>query len=54
VYRTPGAWGCSVCRVKPDATAEPEIVARLTARDHVCVVNTNPTNCVDAALRWLR
>jgi len=76
-----------LCLVKPDATAEPEIVARLTAKDWACVVigggirkhdgavelferviylvlqhapgaaiafNTNPTNSVDAALRWLR
>lgn len=76
-----------LCLVKPDATAEPEIVARLTTRDYACVVigggirkpdetvelleraihlvrqhapraaiafNTNPTNSVDAALRWLR
>jgi hypothetical protein len=76
-----------LCLVKPDATAEPEIVARLTAKQYACVVigggirkhdpavelfervihlvrqhapgaaiafNTNPTNSVDAALRWLR
>jgi hypothetical protein len=76
-----------MCLIKPDATAEPEIVARLTTRDYACVVigggirkpdetvellervihvvrhhapgaaiafNTNPTNSVDAALRWLR
>jgi hypothetical protein len=76
-----------LCLVQPDATAEPEIVARLTARDYACVVigggirkpddtvellervihlvhqhapgaaiafNTNPTNSVEAALRWLR
>ncbi|HEX8109068.1 MAG TPA: hypothetical protein VF516_15150 [Kofleriaceae bacterium] len=76
-----------LCLVQPDATAEPEIVARLTARDWACVVigggirkhdpvielfervihlvrqhapgaaiafNTNPTDCLDAALRWLR
>jgi uncharacterized protein (UPF0264 family) len=27
-----------MCLVKPDATAEPEIVARLTTRDYACVV----------------
>jgi hypothetical protein len=76
-----------LCLVQPDATAEPQIVARLTAREWACVViggglrkhdpavemfervihlvrqhapstpiafNTNPTNSVDAALRWLR
>lgn len=76
-----------LCLVQPDATAEPEIVARLTAREWACVVigggirkhdpavelfervihlvrqhapgaaiafNTNPTDCVDAARRWLR
>jgi hypothetical protein len=76
-----------LCLVQPDATAEPEIVARLTAKDYAVVVigggirkhdpavelfervihlvrqhapgaaiafNTNPTDCLDAALRWLR
>ena len=75
-----------LCLVQPDATAEPQIVARLTAREWACVVigggirkhdpavelfervihlvrqhapgaaiafNTNPTDCLDAALRWL-
>jgi len=27
-----------MCLVKPDATAEPEIVARLTAREYACIV----------------
>lgn len=73
--------------VQPDATAEAQIVARLTAREWACVVigggirkhdpavelferviqlvrqhapstpiafNTNPTDSVDAAKRWLR
>lgn len=76
-----------LCLVQPDATAEPEIVARLTAKDYAVVVigggirkhdpvvalfervihlvrqhapgaaiafNTNPIDCLDAALRWLR
>lgn len=75
-----------LCLVQPDASAEPQIVARLTARPWACVVigggirkhdpavellervihlvrqhapgaaiafNTNPTNSVEAALRWL-
>lgn len=75
-----------LCLVKPDATAEPQIVAHLTARPWACIViggglrkpdeavellervihlvrqhapgaaiafNTNPTNSVEAALRWL-
>ena len=75
-----------LCLVKPDATAEPEIVAHLTRKDYACVVigggirkpeamlgllervinlvrthapgaaiafNTNPTDSLDAALRWL-
>jgi hypothetical protein len=74
------------CLVKPDATAEPQIVAQLTSKDYACVVigggirkpeemlelfervinlsrrhapaaaiafNTNPTDSLDAALRWL-
>lgn len=73
--------------VQPDATAEPEIAARLTSKDYAVVVigggirkhdpvvelfervihlvrqhapgaaiafNTNPTDCIDAARRWLR
>jgi hypothetical protein len=75
-----------LCLVQPDATAEPEIVARLTAKDYAVVVigggirkhdpavglfervihlvrqhapgaaiafNTNPTDCLEAARRWL-
>ena len=74
------------CLVKPDATAEPEIVAHLTRQPYAVIViggglrkpddmlellervihlirrhqpaaaiafNSNPTNSVDAALRWL-
>jgi hypothetical protein len=74
------------CLVKPDATAEPQIVAELRRKDYACVViggglrkpdaavaflervihlvrehapgaaiafNTNPTDSLDAALRWL-
>lgn len=76
-----------LCLVQPDATAEPEIMARLKARPWAVVVigggirkhdpavelfervihlvrqhapaaaiafNTNPMDCLDAALRWLR
>jgi hypothetical protein len=76
-----------LCLFQPDETAEPEIAARLTARDYAVVVigggvrkhdpaialfervihlvrqhapaaaiafNTTPTDCLDAALRWLR
>ena len=75
-----------MCLVKPDATAEPAIVAELARKDYACVViggglrkpdemlvlfervvnlvrqhapgaaiafNSNPTNSVDAVLRWL-
>lgn len=74
------------CLVKPDATAEPQIIAQLASKDYACVVigggirkpdeavellekvialvrkhapsaaiafNSNPTNSVDAAMRWL-
>jgi hypothetical protein len=76
-----------LCLVKPDASADPEIIAHLQRKDYACVVigggirkpeellemfervinlvrqhapgaaiafNTNPTNSVDAAMRWLR
>jgi hypothetical protein len=74
------------CLVKPDATAEPQIVAQLARKPYGCIViggglrkaddmlelferviqlvrthapdtaiafNSNPTNSLDAALRWL-
>lgn len=76
-----------LCLVKPDASADPEIVAHLSRKEYACVIigggirkpeemrglfervvnlvrvhapgaaiafNTNPTDSLDAAKRWLQ